>query len=67
MKQNGVALKASQYVVQGTILEVLLNEPIAPKSTVVLEMDFESQVPLKYVVLDVTVKKELNFLCLSVS
>lgn len=44
LKMNGEALS---YEVQGTILEVQLKKPIAPKTKVVLEMDFESQVPVQ--------------------
>lgn len=44
LKQNG---KDVAYEVVGTILEVALNEPIAPNSTVVFEMEFESQVPIQ--------------------
>ena len=44
LKQNGKKLK---YEVVGTILEVTLNEPIAPKSKVSFEMEFEAQVPLQ--------------------
>jgi hypothetical protein len=32
---------------QETILEVKLDKPILPKSKVVFEMEFESQVPLQ--------------------
>lgn len=39
---NGVAQK---FTVHETILEVNLSKPILPKSTVVLNMDFEAQVP----------------------
>ena len=42
LKQNGVPVS---YEVVGTILEVTLNEPIAPQSSAVFEMEFESQVP----------------------
>ena len=44
LKQNGVPVK---YEVVGTILEVTLNEPVAPRSSAVFEMEFESQVPLQ--------------------
>lgn len=36
-----------QYEVVGTILEVTLNEPIAPNSTAIFDMEFESQVPIQ--------------------
>ncbi|MBL0133982.1 MAG: M1 family metallopeptidase [Chitinophagaceae bacterium] len=44
LKMNGVA---QEYKVQETILEVKLNKPILPKSTVTFDMDFEAQVPLQ--------------------
>ena len=44
LKQNG---KPVSYKVEGTILEVTLNEPIAPHSKVTFDMEFESQVPLQ--------------------
>ncbi len=44
LKQNGQPVR---YEVVGTILEVTLNEPIAPHSSAVFEMEFESQVPLQ--------------------
>lgn len=44
LKQDGENLN---YVVEGTILEVNLNHPIEPGSTSVLELEFESQVPLQ--------------------
>lgn len=44
LKMNGVA---QDYKVQETILEVKLNKPILPKSTVTFDMDFEAQVPLQ--------------------
>lgn len=44
LKQNG---KSVSYEVVGTILEVELNEPILPGTTVDLEMEFESQVPVQ--------------------
>lgn len=37
----------ADYSVEGTILEVQLNEPIFPGEEVVFEMDFEAQVPLQ--------------------
>jgi len=39
--------KKVSYEVNGTILECVLPKPIQPGSTVTLEMDFESQVPLQ--------------------
>lgn len=42
LEQNGDAVK---YSVDGTILEVTLNEPILPGESVVFDMEFESQVP----------------------
>ena len=42
--QNGVALK---HHVEGTVLEVKLNEAIEPGGTAVFEMDFLGQVPLQ--------------------
>ncbi|WP_025763845.1 M1 family metallopeptidase [Dyadobacter tibetensis] len=44
LKQNGKPLK---YHVQGTILEVTLNEPILPKTKHVFDMEFEAQVPVQ--------------------
>ncbi|MEL7121132.1 MAG: M1 family metallopeptidase [Bacteroidota bacterium] len=44
LKQNG---KDVEYEVVGTILEVTLNEPIKPNSSVVFEMEFEAQVPIQ--------------------
>jgi hypothetical protein len=44
LKQDGVPL---QYKVEGTILEVVLNKPIRPKSKTVLEMQFQAQVPIQ--------------------
>ncbi|MEM6966086.1 MAG: M1 family metallopeptidase [Bacteroidota bacterium] len=44
LKQNGKKVK---YEVVGTILEVTLNEPIAPNSEVTFDMEFESQVPVQ--------------------
>ncbi len=44
LKMNG---RLQTFKVQETILEVLLDKPILPKSKVVLEMDFEAQVPLQ--------------------
>lgn len=40
--QNG---KATQYHVEGTVLEVTLVEPILPNSSVVFDMEFTAQVP----------------------
>jgi hypothetical protein len=42
LKMNG---KPQSYKVLETILEVTLDKPIAPRSKVLFEMDFESQVP----------------------
>ncbi len=42
LTQNGQSV---QFKEEGTILEVTLNEPIAPKSAAVFEMDFTSQIP----------------------
>lgn len=39
--------KEVRYQVVGTILEVLLNEPILPKTTVQFDMKFHSQVPIQ--------------------
>lgn len=44
LKMNGVAQK---YSVLETILEVELTKPILPRSKVVFDMEFESQVPLQ--------------------
>jgi hypothetical protein len=44
LKMNGVAQK---YTVHETILEVPLSKPILPKSKVVFDMEYESQVPLQ--------------------
>src|SRR6476469_6315944 len=41
LKMNG---RPQQFVIQETILEVKLDKPILPKSKVVFEMEFESQV-----------------------
>ena len=42
LKQNGDAVS---YDVEGTVMEVTLDEPIAPGETAVFDMEFESQVP----------------------
>jgi len=42
LKQNGMPV---QFKEEGTILEVTLHTPIAPKSSVILDMEFKSQVP----------------------
>ncbi|MEL7833376.1 M1 family metallopeptidase [Fodinibius sp. Rm-B-1B1-1] len=42
LAQDGDAV---QYTVDGTIMEVTLNDPIAPGETAVFDMEFESQVP----------------------
>ncbi len=39
--------KPTQYRIEGTILEVTLPTPIQPHSSVVLEMEFLSQVPIQ--------------------
>src|SRR5688572_1862246 len=39
--------RPQQFVMQETILEVKLDRPILPKTKVVFEMEFESQVPLQ--------------------
>ncbi len=44
LKQNG---KKVDFVVEGTILEVQLNKPIASGETVTLEMEYEAQVPVQ--------------------
>ncbi len=44
LKMNGVA---QPYEILETILEVKLTKPILPKAKVVLDMDFEAQVPLQ--------------------
>ncbi len=44
LKMNGVP---QPFVMHETILEVQLTKPIAPKSKVVLDMEFEAQVPLQ--------------------
>ena len=44
LKQNGSSLT---YHVEGTVLEVDLNQPIPPGSTHTFEMQFHSQVPLQ--------------------
>jgi hypothetical protein len=43
LKQNGVALS---YTVEGTVLEVTLNQPIQPGTKVTFEMDFNGQLPV---------------------
>ncbi len=43
LKQNGVALN---YAVEGTVLEVTLNEPIQPGAKVTFEMNFNGQLPV---------------------
>jgi len=42
LTQDGTPLR---YVIEGTILEVLLNKPIKPKGKAVFVMKFKSQVP----------------------
>ncbi|PWJ54487.1 peptidase M1-like protein [Dyadobacter jejuensis] len=44
LKHNG---KPVRYLVQGTILEVTLDEPIMPKSQHVFDLQFEAQVPVQ--------------------
>ncbi len=44
LKQNGEPV---HFEVAGTILEVTLNEPILPHSSALLEMSFDSQVPVQ--------------------
>ena len=44
LKMNGVA---QSFKEEETILEVKLNKPILPKSTVIFDMEFEAQVPLQ--------------------
>ena len=44
LKVDGQAVK---YEVVGTILEVDLNTPIAPNSSVTFDMEFEAQVPVQ--------------------
>jgi len=44
IKQNGEDV---DFTVEGTIMEVHLNEPIAPGESVVFEMKHEAQVPLQ--------------------
>jgi hypothetical protein len=44
LKMNG---RDQQFVMHETILEVKLDKPILPRSKVVFEMEFESQVPLQ--------------------
>jgi len=39
--------KPVRYEIVGTILEVRLNDPIAPNSSAVFEMEFNSQVPVQ--------------------
>ena len=43
LKQNG---KALDYAVEGTVLEVTLNEPIQPGSKATFDMDFKGQLPV---------------------
>lgn len=44
LKQNGKPVK---YTVEGTILEVALNQPIQPGETARLDMEWEARVPLQ--------------------
>jgi hypothetical protein len=43
LKQNGTALN---YTVEGTVLEVTLNQPIQPGEKVTFDMDFNGQLPV---------------------
>ena len=44
LTQNG---SEAGFTIEGTIMEVHLNEPVAPGESVVFEMDFNAQVPLQ--------------------
>ncbi|HEY9116358.1 MAG TPA: M1 family peptidase, partial [Roseivirga sp.] len=44
LKQNGKDVK---YNMEGTVLEVSLNEPIKPGQKVTFDMNFEAQVPIQ--------------------
>ncbi|MCP3927883.1 MAG: M1 family metallopeptidase [Bacteroidetes bacterium] len=44
LKMDGLE---QSFQVEGTILEVVLNQSILPESSVLLEMEFESQVPIQ--------------------
>ena len=44
LKQDGVNVT---YLVEGTVLEVELNNPLFPASSTVLNMNFQSQVPVQ--------------------
>lgn len=44
LKQNGKELK---YEVEGTILEVTLNEPILPGKKVTFDMEWDAQIPIQ--------------------
>lgn len=44
VRQNGTEV---DFVVEGTIMEVVLDEPVMPGETVEFEMEFEAQVPLQ--------------------
>ncbi len=44
LKMDG---RSQKFVMQETILEIKLDKPILPKSKVIFDMDFESQVPLQ--------------------
>ena len=44
LTQNGQALR---YETNETILEVTLNEPVLPRSTVVFDLEWDAQVPLQ--------------------
>lgn len=44
LKQNGEPVK---YLVEGTILEVTLNEPVLPNTSVIFDMEWEAQIPVQ--------------------
>jgi hypothetical protein len=44
LKQNGQPVR---YVMDETILKVMLNEPLMPNSSVTLDMDWNAQVPIQ--------------------
>jgi len=44
LSQNG---KALDYIIEGTVLEVELDQPILPGESTTFNMDFEGQVPLQ--------------------
>lgn len=47
VKSLKVRGKKNKFIMEGTILEVTLDKPIMPGEVVMLEMEFESQVPLQ--------------------